>query len=242
MDGKPIIGITVDAQQDPSNPRTGGKLSLNWNYAQAIADAGGVPILIPPTADMAQVAQILDGWLIPGGNDIDPKHFGEELHAEASLVDEVRFEGEARLFRNARPEMPIFGICYGCQFVNVIRGGSLIQHLPDVVGHSNDTGGTIQSYELDPNSKVHDVVGDGKIEGKSYHHQAIRILGEGLAVTAKNEDGTIEAIEDESHPWLIGLQWHPERTLDDPKTRRIFQSFVDAAATYRRSKDAVPAR
>lgn len=238
---KPIIGITVDCKQEPEDTRSGGKLTLNWNYAQAVAEAGGVPILIPPTADMSEVVGIIDGWLIPGGDDIDARHFGEENHPKVELQDPARFDGESRLYKSAPKDLPIFGICYGCQFVNVMRGGSLIQHLPDVVGHEQHTGGTLQAYEVDSNSKVSGIIGDTRIEGKSFHHQAVARVGNGLDVVAKNEDGTIEAVEDKSHPWLVGLQWHPERTLEDPKTRKIFTDFINAAIRFRESKSTVGA-
>jgi putative glutamine amidotransferase len=238
---KPIIGISVDCLEDKEDSRSGGKLTLNWNYAQAVSEAGGVPILVPPTADMDQIAEIIDGWLIPGGDDIDAKNFGEENHPKVKLQDPARFEAESRLYQAANKQMPIFGICYGCQFVNVLRGGNLIQHLPDVVGHTDHTGGTLQTYDVDGSSKLADVIGSQRIEGKSYHHQAIDRTGQGLRVVARNEDGTVEAIEDEKHPWLVGLQWHPERTLQDPKTRKIFEDFVQAAARFRESKSKVAA-
>jgi putative glutamine amidotransferase len=239
---KPIIGITVDCKREYDNPRTKGLLSLNWNYSEAVAEAGGVPILISPHSDMDAVSEIIDGWLIPGGNDIDAKHFGEENHETVQLIEEARFDGETRLINAIDREMPILGICYGCQFVNVARGGSLIQHLPAVEGKETHTGGVLQNYVLDGESKVAEIVQDRAIAGKSYHHQAIDKVGAGLRATAHSEDGTIEAIEDPSHPWLIGLQWHPERTMEDEKTRRIFSEFVNAAADFRKARMAVGAR
>src|SRR6185312_7740915 len=116
---KPIIGITVDCEHDADDARTRGKLQLNWNYAQSVVDAGGVPIMIPPQADMGVVSKLIHGWLIPGGDDIDAAHFGEENHPKASLQDPARFEGESRLLAQVDKEMPILGICYGCQFLNV---------------------------------------------------------------------------------------------------------------------------
>jgi len=239
---KPIIGITVDCKREYDNPRTKGLLSLNWNYSEAVAEAGGVPILISPHSDMEAVAEIIDGWLIPGGNDIDAKHFGEENHEAVQLIEEARFDGETRLIKAIDRQMPVLGICYGCQFVNVARGGSLIQHLPDLEGKDPHTGGVLQNYTLDGDSKVAAIIEDQSIGGKSYHHQAINRVGEGLRATAHSEDGTIEAIEDPSHPWLVGLQWHPERTMEDEKTRRIFRDFVQAAAKFRKSRTAVGAR
>lgn len=233
---KPIIGITVDSKPDESDARSGGKLTLNWNYAEAVAAAGGVPILIPPTADPGAVAEIIDGWLIPGGNDIDAKHFGEQNHPSVQLIEPERFEGEQRLFEALDPELPVFGICYGCQRLNVYRGGSLIQHLPDIDGRETHTGGVMQDYRISKGTKISGIVASDSIQGKSYHHQGIDQLGKGLDASAMHEDGTIEAIEDPSHPWLVGLQWHPERTFDDPKTRRIFEAFVRAAAQFRANR------
>ena len=108
---RPIIGITVDATEDPTDSRTGGKLTLNWNYAQVIADAGGVPLLIPPQADPEAIARILDGWLIPGGNDIDPTYWGEELHPEAKLIDEARHLQERAIYREIPTDLPVLGVC-----------------------------------------------------------------------------------------------------------------------------------
>lgn len=229
---KPLIGITVDVTLEPENARSGGKLSLNYNYAQAVADAGGVPVLIPPQADAGAFAAILDGLLIPGGNDIDASHWGEENHPTVEPIEEQRFEVERRLYDAADPDMPIFGICYGCQFLNVVRGGSLIQHLPDVVGHESDKGGTLQSYAIDGSSSLASIMGESAV-GQSWHHQAVDRVGRGLRVVAKNDDGIVEALEAEDRPWLIGVQWHPERTAGDEATQRLFRSFVEAAAAFR---------
>lgn len=230
---KPIIGISVDCVYDPADSRTRGKLTLNWNYAEAITTAGGVPILIPPTADMESVAPLIDGWLVPGGDDIDASEFGEENHPKVGLQDPRRFAAEARLFKAVNPELPYLGICYGCQFLNVQRGGTLIQHLPDLVHHEDHAGGTLQHYKIETDSKLAKSAGGVEMEGKSYHHQAVGRLGSELRIVAKSEDGTVEAIEDDSKPFLIGVQWHPERTLEDAATQRLFESFVNSAAEYK---------
>jgi putative glutamine amidotransferase len=228
---KPVIGITVDCVRDPEEQRTKGLLTLNWNYAQAAADAGGVPIIIPPQADMSLLANMIDGWLIPGGADIDAARFGEENHPEVGLQDPARYDAESRLFEAVAPEMPVLGICYGCQFLNVVRGGSLEQHLPDRVGHTEHTGGTLQTYPL-LESKLKDIVDAKQVVGKSYHHQAVKRLGQGLVITSWHEDNTVEAIEATDRPWMIGVQWHPERTADDDATQRIFIAFVAEAAKF----------
>jgi putative glutamine amidotransferase len=231
---KPIIGITVECQHDPANERSQGKMELNWNYAAAVAEAGGVPVVIPPTADMDVVAQMIDGWLIPGGADIDSKHWNEPLHPKAELQDPARFDSEARLYLSVPAELPIFGICYGCQFLNVIEGGSLIQHLPDT-GREGHSGGTLQEYALSP-SRLRELVGTEKMEGKSYHHQAIGKVAPGISVVGHSEDGVIEAIESTSRPWTFAVQWHPERTLADPASRALFEQFIEAARAYRATK------
>jgi putative glutamine amidotransferase len=216
----------------PDERRTCGKLELNWNYAQAVADAGGVPLLIPPHADPAAVADIIDGWLIPGGNDIDASYWGEQNHPKVKPIEDSRFQAERRLYKHANPTMPVLGICYGCQFINIERGGSLYQHLPDVIGHDRNSGGTMQQYELDPDSQLKASMGDERVRGESWHHQSIRDTGKNLRVVAEGEDGVIEGVEATDRPWLVGVQWHPERTPEDEATQRLFRSFVQACAEY----------
>lgn len=239
MSDKPIIGITVESKHDPSDERSLGSMALNWNYAKAIADAGGVPLVIPPHADASSVAPLLDGWLIPGGLDIDASRFGQANHPEVELQDPARFESEAALFEKTRSDMPILGICYGCQFINVVRGGTLHQHIPDILnGETYHSGGTLAKYAIEPDSKLSEYAGTEQMSGKSYHHQAIDKVGRGLTVVATHEDGTIEAVEATDRPWMIGVQWHPERTLGDHATLRLFDAFVTAAAEFRKRKFA----
>ena len=233
---KPLIGISVESRHDEADARGQGHLHLNWNYASMVAEAGGVPILMPPTADPETLAGLIDGWLIPGGADIDARRWGEENHEKVELQHPSRFDFEASLYRAADPELPIFGICYGCQFLNVVRGGTLIQHVPDVVGHGGHSGGNMQEYAIESASKLAAESGADRISGKSYHHQAVGRLAVGLAITARAEDGTIEAVEANDRPWQIGVQWHPERTPSDPPTRRLFEAFVAAAGRYKEAK------
>lgn len=228
---KPKIGITVNAKQEPLD-KSGGKLWLNWNYAQAIADFGGVPLLIPPQANPEDLVGVLDGWLIPGGEDIDARHFGEANHPSVSPIEEERFQMEDRLFKMLPRSFPVLGICYGCQFINVQRGGKLVQHLPDVLGGDDHATGVAQDYRVQPGSKLHAILGQASAHGKSYHHQAVGKLGEGLEVVATHADGTVEALEATDRPWVIGVQWHPERTAQSRESQNLFKSFIAAAAEY----------
>ncbi len=233
---KPIIGITVESQFQPEIPRSRGKIELNWNYFEEISKAGGVPIVIPPTADMAEVAPLLDGWLLPGGLDIPAKEWGEEDHPEVDTQDGTRFDAERRLYAAISPTLPIFGICYGAQSLNVLRGGSLEQHIPDrsPVEH---TGGPLQRYHVVPGSRLADILGTAEFEGQSWHHQAVGRVGRDLRVVAEHEDGTPEAIESTDERWLIGLQCHPERTPGSDATDKVFAAFIAAAREFRARKE-----
>lgn len=233
----PLIAITVDAYPDPSDERKGGELKLSWNYARAVAEAGGVPLLVPPMADMNVIAGLIDGWLIPGGDDIDASYWGEQNHPKVKLMARERHEADQRLYALVDPEMPIFGICYGCQFLNVIRGGSLIQHLPDVVGHEGHSGGAEEEICIEPGTKLGSMVGHVATT-RSYHHQAVGRLGAGLKQTAAHTDGTVEGFEAEDRPWMVGVQWHPERCLDQAASRRMFSEFIDQARAFKAKKAA----
>lgn len=234
---RPLIGITADVLEEPGNERTGGaKYQLNRNYCQAVIHAGGTPVILPPQEDVDTLVSALDGLIIPGGNDINACNWGEENHFTVETVSETRYAFESKLFAGLNARVPVLGICYGCQFVNVQLGGSLIQHVPDVVGHEEHKGGTLQAYRFEPDSKVAQIVGDAEGTGQSWHHQAIGRLGSGLKVVGTHEDGTIEAVESTDRPWLIGVQWHPERTLENPATQRLLTALVEAARAYRASK------
>ncbi len=228
---KPIIGITTSSERKTEGTRT-GTIRLDWNYAEAVEREGAAPILLPPNADPADVLPLVDGLLVPGGDDIDPRLWGERRHEKTSLIDPARFESDRAYVLRAPKELPILGICYGCQLLNVVAGGTLHQHVPDVVGHGEHSGGTMQTYDVVPGTRLHGILGD-TAEGRSYHHQAIRDLAEGFVVSARHEDGTVEAIESARHPFRLGIQWHPERTLGSPTSDRLFRAFVEQAARYR---------
>lgn len=238
MSSRPIIGILSNPQFNPEDERHRGEIKVYWNYAEAIENAGGSVIILPPQVEASGVVPLLDGLMITGGDDIPAKYWGEENHPSVSPVREERFALEQKVLEAVvqfAPNLPYLGICYGCQRLNVFRGGSLIQHLPEVVHHEKHSGGTLQTYTVVSGTKLMDI-GGVTLSGESWHHQAIRELGLNLSVSAHADDGTIEAVEDPTHPFLIGLQWHPERTLDSPDSQRIFAAFVRAAKEYKEQK------
>jgi putative glutamine amidotransferase len=171
--------------------------------------------------------------LIPGGNDIDSRHWGEPLHAKAELIEEARHHQERAIYEAIPKDLPVLGICYGCQFINVMEGGSLIQHLPEVTGHDADQHGTVQTYAVTAGSLTATALGTSLASGQSWHHQALGNVPVSLKVVAQNPDGTIEAIESCARPWMIGVQWHPERTSEAQDSSSLFKAFIAAAAEYR---------
>lgn len=233
---KPLIALTCDIRKGSVTRRTGGVLELNANFAESVARAGGNPIAVTPHTDLEALSPLIDGWLIPGGRDIDAARFGESNHPKAVLQGPFRYGTEARLYELADPLMPILGICYGCQFLNVRAGGTLVQHLPDDPARERHTGGVGQEYEVEPGSRLAQSTGATNVKGKSYHHQGIGRVAPGLRVTARHADGTIEALEAEGLRWMIGVQWHPERSPNDPANLALFRSFIDAACEFRANR------
>ena len=190
-------------------------------YLQAVQRAGGRPVLLPPdpedAEDPGEVLDLLDALVVTGGaGDLDPALYGEERHPETGPVQEERDAYELALVRGAlEREMPVLGICRGMQILNVAYGGTIEQHLPDVLGHEEHrhTPGTFADHEvhLVPDSLAARATGSGRTPAKSHHHQGIKEVGEGLQVTGRAvDDDAVEALEDSSFPFVLGVLWHPE--------------------------------
>ncbi|KGI70784.1 glutamine amidotransferase [Mycolicibacterium rufum] len=220
-------------------------------YFEGIGLAGGISVLLPPQpvddAIADRVLDGLDGLIITGGRDVDPAAYGSERHPSTDEPVEdsrTRDAFELALLQSAlRRGVPVLGICRGAQVLNVALGGTLHQHLPDVVGHTRHQQGnavfSTSTITTVPGTRVAEMVGPST-EAQCYHHQAIDRLGDGLIVSASDSDGVIEAVEVDAdrHPgrWVVAVQWHPEERLDD---LRVFAGLVGAAAAHASQKVSV---
>ncbi|MGE2717126.1 gamma-glutamyl-gamma-aminobutyrate hydrolase family protein [Mycolicibacterium litorale] len=210
-------------------------------YFQGVNLAGGVAVLLPPqpvdSGAAARVLDGLDGLIITGGKDVDPARYGQEPHPTTDEPDRMRDAWEFALLEEAlRRNVPVLGICRGAQVLNVALGGTLFQHLPDVIGHTHHQRGNAvfetSAVWTEPGTRLADLIGVSS-NAQCYHHQAIDRVGDGLIVSARDNDGVIEAVELDRrrHPdhWVVGVQWHPEERLDD---LRLFAAVVAAANHY----------
>ena len=234
---QPVIGLTLDHEPP------GGYSNFPWyaireNYCNAVRRAGGLPILLPhdPDAATAYLDQI-DGLIVTGGGfDVDPALFGAETrHPTVKTKDRrTAFELAATKGALAR-EMPVLGICGGQQLLNVVLGGTLIQHIPDEVPdcvphrQPNPRDEPGHSVRVVRGTLLYRITGAETLGVNSAHHQAVKAAGPGLLVDATAEDGVIEGIEDGRRHFCLGVQWHPEFELNDGD-RRIFRALVEAAA------------
>ena len=238
---RPMIGISSYSVRAKWGVWDRPAVVLPQNYVDHVAAAGGIPVLLPPVPGIEDAVDQLDGLIISGGPDVEPVHYGEQPDAR-TVVSPVRDVAEFALFRRAmQAGLPVLGICRGMQLINVALGGSLIQHLPDVVGHDGHGSpepGQMGAHEVTvaPSCRLAGIVGATDIASDggrlavvpTHHHQGVDRLGAGLTATAWAADGTIEAIELSSaeHPFALAVQWHPEAG-DDPG---IFMALVTAAA------------
>jgi len=232
-----LIGLTTYLEQAQTGVWDVPASFLPKVYFEAVNKAGGIAILLPPQPVDSEIAREvlagLDGLIITGGKDVDPARYGQVAHPETDEPRPDRDAWEDALLAAAiETELPFLGICRGAQMLNVALGGSLVQHLPDVVGSTRYNLGAGEFAENEvtvEGSKLAGMIGDSVV-GKSYHHQAIDRVGEGLVVTARSDDGTIQAVELPSVPFGVAVQWHPEQDADD---LRLFEGLVEAARAYR---------
>jgi gamma-glutamyl-gamma-aminobutyrate hydrolase PuuD len=238
---KPVVGITAYAEP-----------SVRWGvwdvpaaviplaYVKAIEAAGGRPLLVPPSEDaIGETLEALDGILFSGGSDLDPGEYGHDPHPETVNLRPDRDRGELALLRAALDrDMPVLAVCRGSQLLNVARGGDLVQHLPDVADEQHKhlhkfTGGVFADHEVrvQADTRLGTLFGE-RAPVKSHHHQGFGRVGEGLVEAAWADDGTLEAIEDPSKRFAVGVLWHPEEGED----AALFQALVEEARAYRAAR------
>jgi putative glutamine amidotransferase len=236
---KPVIGIVLDLAQD-SNKYAYAPLpwyAMRKCYSDAVITAGGLPIMLPYSQDYSALLNIIDGLIIPGGDeDINPKFYGRDIISNKIKTNDIRAEFELNLVKQAlKMNMPILGICNGLQVINTVFGGTLIQHIPDVVNsnvnHEQPAPKHVPTHSIviESNSLLAKLAESTKIMVNSTHHQAIETLGKGLDISALAEDGIIEAVESTDYKFLIGVQWHCEY-LNSVLDRNLFKRLVEASA------------
>jgi gamma-glutamyl-gamma-aminobutyrate hydrolase PuuD len=218
------------------------------NYVRAIERAGGTAVpLIPGRVDAKEALSGLDALVLTGGGDVDPEFYESAKHAKTGDIDRARDELEIDLVRRAKQSgIPTLCVCRGMQVLNVALAGTLIQHLPDRVGddvaHVGAKGKDgLHKVNVEESSHLSRILGTTETTPASSHHQAIDRVAKGLRVVARSpDDGVVEAVEADDHPWLIGVQWHPERSAE-PCQQKLFDDLVRAAGEARTKKSAVRA-
>jgi putative glutamine amidotransferase len=230
----PLIGLSAYCERARWRAWDTEAVLLPRRYADSVEAAGGVPVLLPPVPGIENALGRLDGLLLSGGGDIDPARYGAEADPRSGSIHADRDAAEFALIETATAQrVPVLGICRGLQVINVARGGTLHQHLPDVVGHEEHAPAPgvygAHAVRVAPGSRLGQILsGDAEVTTPTSHHQAVDKLGTGLIATAWAQDGTIEALEPEDAadgPFLVAVQWHPEAG-DDP---RLFRALVAAA-------------
>jgi len=231
---RPVVGITTYVVPAKWSYWELEAALIPADYVHAVEQAGGRALLVPPSAEgIDETLDALDGLVFSGGSDLDPELYGQEAHAATFGIAKERDRAELALLQAAlERDMPVLAICRGSQVLNVARGGDLVQHLPDVVGDERHkhTPGVFADHEVEvtEGTRLSNLLGQ-RTPVKSHHHQGFGRVGEGLLVSAHAEDGTVEAVEDPSHRFALGVLWHPEAGDD----QKLFEELVREAGEYR---------
>jgi putative glutamine amidotransferase len=236
---KPLIGLTTSCFFKRSDRTV---IGVNEPYTISIVNAGGIPILVPinlSDEDTKVLLSRVDGILFTGGYDVDPKQYGNPPHARVEGIDADRDRVEIHLIQTAmRINKPMFGICRGCQVINVALGGSLYEDLdeqhPGAVSHDrHDRPRDYLSHQvaLEPDSHLMEILVTGQAQVNSLHHQGIRRLAQELKVAATAPDGLVEAFEITGQRFGLAVQWHPEELQAHKPMRRLFEAFVEACVS-----------
>jgi gamma-glutamyl-gamma-aminobutyrate hydrolase PuuD len=211
-----------------------------YHYVESVERAGGRALVVPPSTEAVdETLDVLDGVVFSGGIDIDPAAYGADRHEKTDPAQEHRDAGELALLQRAlERDIPTLAICRGFQLLNVVRGGDLVQHLPEAVGHEGhrEVLGAFSEHavEVKEGTRLADILGDRHERVQSSHHQGVGRVGEGLVETAWAEDGSLEGLEDPERRFAVGVLWHPEMEED----KRLFEALVSEARRYRAERTA----
>lgn len=227
----PLIGINgcLTVRDTP-------RLDLPVRYADSVLKAGGIPVALPPVGgplDLERALDRLDGLVLSGGDDFDMERLGRgPTHPAAVPTPGVKQDWDFELAGLAlRRGLPVLGICYGMQTLALATGGELYQHLPDdCPGGADHTTGEPRAVRIEAGTKLERLLGVPEVETVCRHHQALRSVGSDWRVSARSESDWIEAIEHTSHPFALGVQWHPELSYEGSPNDRLFRGLVGAAA------------
>lgn len=244
---RPVIGLTTYLEQAKQGVWDVRAAFLPQQYFTSVTSSGGIAVLLPPQDGpedaAAAVLDTLDGLILTGGLDVQPELYGADRHPLTDPARPDRDAWELALLRGAEERgIPVLAICRGLQLANVAHGGTLHQHLPEALGTERyRIGGGVfaeNTVEVDAGSRLAEQVGAGAFDVHSYHHQGIDRLGDGLVVTARTDDGLVQAFEGTGDGYLVGVQWHPEENAED---KSLFTGVVAAASAYAAQK-ASPAQ
>jgi putative glutamine amidotransferase len=236
---RPIVGITSYAEEVTWGAWVEPSAVVPLAYVRAVEHAGGRPLVVPPSEDgIEETLGVLDGIVFSGGSDLHPELYDADPHPETTDVREERDRAELALLSAAlERDMPVLAVCRGSQVLNVARGGDLVQHLPEIVGHERHKHkpGEFSDHEvrLDVETRVGGLLGE-RAPVKSHHHQGFGRIGEGLRQVGWADDGTVEALEDPAKRFVVGVLWHPEEGEDFA----LFEALVEQARSYKRERPA----
>jgi putative glutamine amidotransferase len=243
---RPLIVVTTSLH--PAGSHQLPQVQLNVQYVTAVESSGATALLLSPghsPDSIRRIVSLAHGLLLTGGEDVDPARYGQEPHPELGTVNPPRDEMEFTALEEALlRRMPVLAICRGCQLLNVALGGTLYQDIPSQLGGDvlhEQTAPWNQRWHgarVEPGSGLHAIFGSTELSINSFHHQAVDRLARGLRASVWAEDGIVEGVEGVDHPWMYGVQWHPERgeaeapgDERDPD-RRLFWALVRAAREY----------
>ncbi len=233
---RPFIGINAD--YFPTGKSAVAHIRLHAGYFDALVQAGGLPVVIPPVAkdiDLDPLFERLDGLILAGGLDMDPRRWGQGHHQAVQPIAERREESDRALIQRAvERQLPVLAIGLGMQQLNAVCGGSLYLHLPEALPrslpHRDPSGETHRhAVALKKKTRLEEIYGGGEVLVNSAHHQAVRQVGADLRVAATAPDGVIEAIEATDPNWFcVGVQWHPEAPSASALDMQLFEAFLQA--------------